>query len=747
MRTNLHGLLAPMLHNWTAYCKYIFRQLICTGRISSCTAQHHSLHDYKSFTFRHNCVSISFYRFTDYLMILSPRSGRGRTFLSYILVTLACILPLITITFIYSTYVLPDTCKSNTISMNGIWMIREGAEPGLDTGTIDITKWKRITLPGNFHSQGYPGTRYTIRRDVTLLDGMEERELFFMIGGTLGSVGTVYFNGQKIGTIGININGTPSQGTDDKYGFTIGKELIHGLAATIAIDFTQLTPGYGGVQDPRLYLGRADSLQSYFDLNKNVASFFQQGIILAGLFVLGIIFVLLLNEWDTEERHKYFSTILFVSTVIFYNFCFSGVFLKHLVSFAFLVKLLKISIVFICIGSLEFIQFFHLHKTNFITKANRVICVCFIFFFLFTDNFVTIQRIYFVFIFYFFIAIFYFCTLSIVCTIQNRSRYGLIISVSIVTATFTGICDFLTNLGVLHLPLLFNSTISVYIVLSAMMIIIQFISINNAKKKLTQQLLQLNETLETQVKTRTRELRYANKKLKNLDARKNDFIMNITHDFRSPLTAILNSAELELKSNSSSNRKSLEVIQDAASRIDHTINRLLDLAKLDSRGIRINREEIDLIPLITRIIDFYKAAAESTGQKIINNLPARINGSFYSDSDRLDQILNNIISNAVKFSDPQSGVITIDCIDARDRVIIIVTDNGIGIPRGKLRAIFNRFEQIRNDTNLTRRGTGIGLAFAKELTRLLNGKIWAESKGENTGSRFFASFPKGTRRP
>jgi diguanylate cyclase (GGDEF)-like protein len=263
---------------------------------------------------------------------------------------------------------------------------------------------------------------------------------------------------------------------------------------------------------------------------------------------------------------------------------------------------------------------------------------------------------------------------------------------------------------------------------------------------LTREINEYTHTLKQKVQERTGELEDANRKLKELDSVKNDFIANITHDFRSPLTAVLNIADLALKSRQPVPERIAEdfkIIYDASVKLKKTIDRLLDLAKMDAQGITLRVGRVALVSMLESIIDFYSSSVIGSGIKIIKKLPEHEIADFYTDAEKFEEVINNLMSNAVKFVDPESGIISIELQDRDDRVVIIVEDNGIGIPPEKLDVIFNRFEQVHKEKNSFYRGTGIGLAFARQLVTYMKGEIRAESAGRGMGSRFIMVLKKG----
>ncbi len=239
-----------------------------------------------------------------------------------------------------------------------------------------------------------------------------------------------------------------------------------------------------------------------------------------------------------------------------------------------------------------------------------------------------------------------------------------------------------------------------------------------------------------------REIIKAEKQKEKLDSLKNDFIANITHDFRSPLTVILNISDLELKTDKY-DKESFKSIYNAGIRLKNSIDRLLEIAKMDALGIKLNIQKVNPILFLQRVIAFYSSSVLGSGIKIVQKFKDKKISNFYTDIEKLEEIIDNIISNAIKFVDPNEGRITIDLLNKKESIAIIIEDNGIGIPKEKLDIIFNRFEQAHEGRNSKYKGTGIGLAFARQLVGFLKGNIWAESEGEDKGSKFFVELKKG----
>jgi len=262
-------------------------------------------------------------------------------------------------------------------------------------------------------------------------------------------------------------------------------------------------------------------------------------------------------------------------------------------------------------------------------------------------------------------------------------------------------------------------------------------------KERTKELLKKSNELELQSK----ELAKANSKLENMDRLKNDFIANVTHDFRSPLMVIINIADLAAKYGkdlSNDMKKRFDLIYNAGLKLGSTIDRLLDISKMDSHGIKLKVKKVPIRSLIEDLTDFYSSTVSTTSNiEVQAKLPMSEIDNVYTDQEKLEEVLNNIISNAIKFVNMDSGKISILLDDLGDKVAIKIIDNGKGIPSEKLDSIFNRFEQVDGGMDSVYKGTGIGLAFAKQLTGYLKGNIYAQSEGLGKGSQFVVELQKG----
>lgn len=266
------------------------------------------------------------------------------------------------------------------------------------------------------------------------------------------------------------------------------------------------------------------------------------------------------------------------------------------------------------------------------------------------------------------------------------------------------------------------------------------VSRQRLKIKQHKELIHIN----AQLKKQSEQLEEQTKKLRELDKAKSTFFANISHEFRTPLTLILNSLIDKISTVKASGDKTeleqLEVMHRNARRLLNLINQLLDLSKLDARQMKLSPENCNLTRVINIIYGSFSSLSYSREIKFSVMLPdeeilCRI------DIDKFEKILYNLLSNAFKFT-PVGGSVELkaEVFDTQENTIkITVSDSGRGIEPDQVAHVFDRFYQ-GNQYYSDEQGTGIGLALTKELVELHNGKIWVESES-GKGAYFIVQLP------
>lgn len=232
---------------------------------------------------------------------------------------------------------------------------------------------------------------------------------------------------------------------------------------------------------------------------------------------------------------------------------------------------------------------------------------------------------------------------------------------------------------------------------------------------------------------------------------KTDFFSNITHEFRTPLTLILEPARRILAETAEPNtRQNAQHVESNSRRLLGLVNQLLDMAKLENGSMGLDLRLGDLPELVRSIFQSFQPLAEQRGVSISLELPDAIPPALF-DLNKAELVISNLISNALKFT-PVGGKITVTCKNTptseQSSAEISVMDTGIGIPPEALGKIFDRFYQV--DTSHTRpgEGTGIGLALTKELVELMRGNISVQSEpGKGTIFTFRLPLQPGVVEP
>lgn len=234
-----------------------------------------------------------------------------------------------------------------------------------------------------------------------------------------------------------------------------------------------------------------------------------------------------------------------------------------------------------------------------------------------------------------------------------------------------------------------------------------------------------------------------NERLKELDEMKRDFVSNVTHELKSPLTAIQSCVEFLLKKKGGDLTRFqidyLVMVQNNTARLTRFIMQLLDISRIEAARLDLYKEDVSLPTLAQEIALLFGPYAEEKGIKIrVSSQPDIM--EIMADQDKLKQVFTNLISNALKFTD--HGEIRIYIADRHDCLEVKLTDTGIGIPKEALNRLFDKFYQVK-ETHKEKKygGTGLGLAIVKGIIDAHGGRLWVESE-LGKGTIFTFTLPK-----
>ncbi|MFL6284877.1 MAG: response regulator [Pyrinomonadaceae bacterium] len=264
-----------------------------------------------------------------------------------------------------------------------------------------------------------------------------------------------------------------------------------------------------------------------------------------------------------------------------------------------------------------------------------------------------------------------------------------------------------------------------------------------AEREARASLEELNRELERRVEERTAELKSVNEELMEANRAKDVFLATLSHELRTPLTPVLGWVNL-LRSSGGTNDASmltqgLDAIQRNAQLQARLVDDLLDISRVVSGKLRIEREPVNLSKIVESAAETVRADAVARAVELFVEMPARplvVQGAPL----RLQQIVWNLLSNAVKFT-PRGGRVVARVRAEGDEALVEVTDTGIGIAHDFLPHVFERFRQADGSTTRQYGGLGLGLAIVRALAELHGGWVRAESEGLGLGSRFTLVLP------
>lgn len=263
-------------------------------------------------------------------------------------------------------------------------------------------------------------------------------------------------------------------------------------------------------------------------------------------------------------------------------------------------------------------------------------------------------------------------------------------------------------------------------------------SLNRVLQRANQELEAANRSLQTEVTERTR----AELALKEADRHKDEFLAMLAHELRNPLAPIHNALALMHRTALTDPQMtwSRDVIGRQLSHLTRLVDDLLDVSRITRGKINLNKEVIEIGPLVTQTVETVQPLIEERGHKLRVEIPDGVL-TVLGDPTRLMQAIGNVLSNAAKYTE-RGGEVTLRAAQSgSSEVEIRIRDNGIGIPPDLMPMIFNLFTQLDRTSGPAQSGLGIGLALVQRLVEMHGGSVTAHSDGPGRGSEFVIRLP------
>ena len=226
--------------------------------------------------------------------------------------------------------------------------------------------------------------------------------------------------------------------------------------------------------------------------------------------------------------------------------------------------------------------------------------------------------------------------------------------------------------------------------------------------------------------------------LEGLELLRRELVANVSHELKTPISALRAHLENLLDGVEQPDPETLQIMLMQSERLGRLVDQLLDLSRLESGDVPLERERVELAPLVSQVFSEIQVARPDPGVTLDDDLPGDLPPVF-ADRERVHQVLFNLLDNAVRLT-PAGGRVTVTASSHNGSIDVVVADTGPGIPAEHLPHVFERFYRVDESRSRDDGGTGIGLAIARSVVEAHGGRIWADSE-PGRGSAFTFELP------
>jgi signal transduction histidine kinase len=683
-----------------------------------------------------------------------------------VVVATACVVGLLLVSF-----QVPNSVRLHSTDLTGAWKAHDGTvDDALGSPSLDDSAWVEVRLPGSLPVHAATA-EFWVRRWVDVPEAARDEDHLLVLGGTRASFIRAYVNGHFIGEIGDRSQRLKDDSTS-LVGLEVSRELLGQERALVALQVLSTIHDWNGIGDQRFLFGPTKVVRPFLIRATMVETLITVSPVLLSIFLFFLVGVLGFIEGQRGERTKYVNVMLVIAACLFWHLSRTGILLS--VDVIRRRELNYFAAIAVLLASVELIEHHYLARVTRFRCANRVLAAI-----LLLTPVVPREYLFIVNPMVFTLMAFpsvYLLFLALRSLARGPTGLGVLLDMGALVMTAAGGADLLALVGIATPPLLFQVSLNGLALVSATLVIGDFIQISQRNRVLSSSLAVTNSDLSAALLRAQESTRL-----------KAELLATVSHELRTPLNSIINVPEglLEDFEQSSVLRCSqcgtevaqavvgapgaeqpcsccqatgtlsaqphttftgdatrtarfLGGIRDSGRHLLSVVNDLLDYSKLNASQFALLLEPITLAPFLESLRDTIEPLARAQQLRIEfpSSLPPRV---LRADPQRLRQILINLLGNAIKFSKP-GGVVKLQVEVAGDEMLMHVIDEGIGIAKESHRLIFESFRQIEGGHTRKFGGTGLGLSIAKELATLHGGTITVDS-ALGVGSTFTVRLP------